>query len=89
MVTNIHIAAGDYTHGIQKRALGKLNIGTYCDCGEFVAFAVTDPLVAKEVAFSCDGPLSFTCPFCKQMQKRVVTEFQNIVLTEGNKRKAF
>jgi hypothetical protein len=89
MVTNIIIAAGDYSHGIQKRKLGKLNYGTYCECGEFVAFVVyPDPKIADEVAFACDGPISFSCPFCRNMQKRVVTEFESIVLTEGNKRKA-
>jgi hypothetical protein len=87
MVTTIQIAAGDYTSGIQKRALGKLNIGFYCDCGEFVAFAVTEPGPGKEVAFGCDGPILFSCPFCQQQQKRVVTEFHSLVLTEGNKRR--
>jgi hypothetical protein len=43
MVATINIAAGDYTQGIQKRRLNKLNIGFYCDCGEFVVFAVSEP----------------------------------------------
>jgi hypothetical protein len=87
MVTTINIATGDYTSGIQKRTLGKLNIGVYCDCGEFVAFAVTDTQLANQIALACDGPILFSCPFCHQQQKRVVTEFQNVVLTEGNKRR--
>jgi hypothetical protein len=87
MPTTINIASGDYTHGIQKRDLRKLNIGFYCDCGEFVAFAVTEPRLEKEIAFACDGPLLFLCPFCQEMQKRVVTEFHTLVLTEANKRR--
>jgi hypothetical protein len=87
MVTTINIAAGDYTSGIQKRTLGKLNIGFYCDCGEFIAFAVTEPRLENEVAFACDGPILFSCPFCHRQQKRVVTEFQSLVLMEGNKRR--
>jgi hypothetical protein len=88
MVTTINIGAGDYTGGIQKRTIGKLNVGVYCDCGEFIAFAVTEPRVMDQVAISCDGPIEFTCPFCKQIQKRVVTQFENVLLTEGNKRKS-
>jgi hypothetical protein len=87
MTNTIHIATGDYTSGIQKRTLGKLNISFYCDCGEFVAFAVTDPRAAKRVAFACDGPIQFSCPFCDRQQKRLVTEFHELVLTEHNKRR--
>jgi hypothetical protein len=88
MGTTINIAAGDYTHGIQKRALNKLNIGFYCDCGEFVAFAVTEQKMKGQVGFAGDGPIQFICPFCHESQTRVVTQFHEIVLTEANKRKS-
>jgi hypothetical protein len=84
----IHIAAGDYTQGLKKRQIGKLNVGVYCKCGEFIAFAVTDPRMKGKVALACDGPLSFSCPFCHDLQKAVVTEFQELILTEGNKRRS-
>jgi hypothetical protein len=86
VVATINIAAGDYTHAIQRRAIGKLNIGFYCDCGQFVAFAVTEQNLPP-VAYACDGPIEFACPFCGQRQKRVVSEFQTLILTEGNKQK--
>jgi hypothetical protein len=86
MVNTVNIAAGDYTSGIQKRQIGKRNIGFYCDCGEFVAFGVTDPRASNQIAFACDGPIEFLCPFCNQKQKRIVSEFKDLILTEGNKR---
>ena len=84
-MATIHIGAGDYTQGIQKRTLGKRNIGFYCDCGEFVAFAVTDPKV-MDVSLAADGPIQFSCPFCHAHQQRMVNEIHSLILTEGNKR---
>jgi ribosomal protein L44E len=87
----IHIAAGDYTHALVKRQIGKTNIGFYCDkCGEFIAMAVSKPKddhKINEVQFACDGPLQISCPFCQHPQKHVVSEFRTLRLTEGNKRR--
>lgn len=92
MATTIQIAAGDYTHGIVKRQLGRINIGFYCDkCSEFIALAVSKPEnehATKEIQFACDGALQFSCPFCQHHQKHVVSEFQTLRLTEGKKRKS-
>jgi hypothetical protein len=88
MPTTIHLASGDYTSSIVKRTLGKLNIGFYCDCGEFIAVSVTEPYMAEQLTFACDGPLQLTCPFCGTSQTRVVTQFEKLILTERNKRSA-
>lgn len=91
MPTNVNIASGDYTHALQKRQLGKFNIGFYCtNCTEFVAVVVQDAGMAdrlkKEVTL-VGGPISFVCPFCQHRQERELSEAAQIVLTEGNKRR--
>lgn len=87
-MTTIHIASGDYTHGIVKRTLGKLNCGVYCECGQFVAFAVTESEMKGRVQYICDGPLIFICPFCASRQEFVARHLDEILLTESNKRRS-
>lgn len=87
----INWRAGDHSHAIQKRQLGRINVGFYCEgCGEFIAFSVVPPHREDKVAhvqYACDGPISFACPFCILAQDRLVSQLETVRLTEGNKRR--
>jgi hypothetical protein len=59
-MTTIHLPPGDYTSHIQKRQLGQLNIGFYCDCGEFFALLVIEPSKSNQITVVGDGRILFT-----------------------------
>lgn len=89
MPDTIKVGAGIY-HA-QKRKLGHVNVGFYCnDCDEFFALA-TLPKEASKAAYDTiielDPGTQFECPMCHSVQARESSEIAKIILTPANKRR--
>lgn len=87
MPDTIKVAAGVYQ--AEKRKLGRLNIGFYCNkCDEFFAVAVAPEggeATASETIVELDPGTEFECPMCHDVQERQSSEIARIVLTPNNK----
>ena len=69
------------------RQVGDINVGLYCRCGEFVAFAINKCEPVIEYEFIADEPVPVLCPFCGNMDHRRAEEITQLVLTEANIRR--
>jgi hypothetical protein len=69
-----------------RRQVGAMNVGLYCRCGEFIAFAITRGEPAVEYEFVADQPMPVACPFCGSKDHRRAEEITQLVLTEENLR---
>jgi len=83
----LHLTTDDTPLATVPRAVGKTNIGLYCNqCGEFISFAV-EPYGAPPIEFVADKPLLIRCPFCSHTEDRHVAEIRRMPLTEANKQR--
>jgi hypothetical protein len=72
----------------QKRKIGAVNFGFYCDnekCRQFFAIMVFDD-PEKQIVVSSDPPRSqslLQCPFCQHQQFQILEDILRVRLTEG------
>lgn len=85
----IHLEYSDVPFKTEKRQLGKTNFGLWCTkCEEFFAVAVHEREPnAIPTKFESNGPVTFKCQFCSELQKREASEIIELKLTEALKRR--
>lgn len=72
-----------------RRQVGATNVGIYCRCGEFIAFAVIRGEPAFEYEFTADQPVPVLCPFCGSKDHRRAEEITQLTLTEAKLRRHY
>jgi len=67
-----------------RRQVGVTNVGIYCRCGEFIAFAVLVGRPEVEYKFRADRSIPVACPFCGKLDHRRADEIVQLVLIDTN-----
>jgi hypothetical protein len=83
----IKITAFDRPMPTVRRQVAATNVGVYCRCGEFIAFAVSRGEPTVEYELVADQPVPVLCPFCGSKDHRSAEEITQVVLTEETLRR--
>jgi hypothetical protein len=72
-----------------KPQLGKTNVGLYCEaCDVFITLSISATPPGKSgINFTAREPQPFECPTCHHLQRREVSEIQEIRLTAATRRR--